>query len=204
MIAQGLLLLAAYALGSVSGGLVLGRLRGVDIRAMGSGNAGGTNALRTLGWRFALGVVAVDAGKGALAAALPALAGATATLAPWCGLTAVAGHVWPVWHGFRGGKGGATGVGVLAVIMPGALIPVIAVWGIVLGLTGLVSLATMLAAVTVVPAAWWLAPTGAWPAYLGFAVAFAGLVVFAHRANVRRLVRGEEIPFRRARFLRRP
>ena len=92
--ADACVLLGAYLLGSLSGSLLLGRLRGVDIRRHGSGNAGGTNAFRTQGWRFALGVVIVDIGKGALAAWLalrfaPTWAYAAAALA-------VVGHVWPL------------------------------------------------------------------------------------------------------------
>lgn len=106
-------LLAAYLLGSASGSLLLGRARGVDIRTQGSGNAGGTNAFRTQGWRFALGVVAFDVGKGALAASFGYLLPGGMPTTPLaqalaCGLAAAIGHVWPVWHGFRGGKGAAT------------------------------------------------------------------------------------------------
>src|SRR3982750_4175819 len=101
------MLLLAYLLGSLSGSLLLGRFRGVDIRTQGSGNAGGTNALRTQGWKFALGVVVVDVGKGALAAWLALRSAPTdGTLSPYAvalaaSLAAVIGHVWPVWHGFR-------------------------------------------------------------------------------------------------------
>ena len=109
--------LAAYGRGSVSGALLVGRLRGgVDIRMLGSGNAGGTNALRTQGPWFALGVIVIDLGKGWLAAAwLPLAAarfGASALGLPEaCAFAAMLGHVWPLWHGFRGGKGAATLVG---------------------------------------------------------------------------------------------
>src|SRR6056297_1776636 len=107
-----------YLLGSLSGSLLLGRMRGVDIRSMGSGNAGGTNALRSIGWTFALGVVVIDIGKGVAAVFVPSLpllfsealpvslAGAGAL----CGLAAVVGHVWPLFFGFRGGKGAGTAV----------------------------------------------------------------------------------------------
>ena len=111
--------LAAYLLGSVSGSLVMGAFRHVDIRDSGSGNAGGTNAFRTQGLRFALGVVVIDIGKGALAAGLlpwlgEVLAGPGTQpeqTALACGFMAVVGHCYPVWHGFRGGKGAATAVG---------------------------------------------------------------------------------------------
>src|SRR5690606_35119643 len=118
------LLLLAYLLGSVSGSLLLGRLRGVDIRRHGSGNAGGTNAFRTLGWKFALGVAAVDIGKGALAtwiALRQAPVGEALSVTAHgylAAFVAVLGHVWPLWHGFRGGKGAATTVGGLLVLWP--------------------------------------------------------------------------------------
>src|SRR5689334_1818847 len=98
MLIHVLTIAGAYLLGSLSGSLLLGRLRGVDIRMLGSGNAGGTNALRTQGWRFALGVVLVDVGKGALAAWVAGrLLGPEWMLAAL--LAAIAGHVWPVFHG---------------------------------------------------------------------------------------------------------
>ena len=113
----------AYLLGSVSGSLLLGRLKNIDIRAEGSGNAGGTNAFRTQGLIFALGVVIIDIGKGFMAAWLiPAMdiAGSAdivepAILVMACGLSAVVGHCFPIWHGFKGGKGAATAVGAVGV-----------------------------------------------------------------------------------------
>ena len=102
------LLLIAYLLGSLSGSLLLGKLRGVDIRTVGSGNAGGTNALRTQGLGFALATVLVDVGKGALAAWLGWRFLPSEQHPAWlyaCVLAAAAGHVWAVFHGFRGGKG---------------------------------------------------------------------------------------------------
>ena len=161
MIALALKLLAAYLLGSVSGSLLLGKLRHVDIRTMGSGNAGGTNALRTQGAWFALGVVVVDVGKGALAAGwVPgwAIPGVTDTLSREvtmlaCGFAAVLGHCYPVFHGFRGGKGAATAIGTLAVVQPWLIAFMLATWLVVVVLTGYVGLSTMLAAVALIPAA---------------------------------------------------
>lgn len=192
----------AYLLGSVSGSIVLGRLKGVDIRGRGSGNAGGTNALRVLGWRFALGVVIIDIGKGVAAAALvPLLHDGPLATGLWCALAAVAGHIWPVWHGFRGGKGGATAVGGLLVVFPLAVLPLVAVWLLVLGITGYVGLATCLAAISLVPSAFWLVPPEHHQNYLAFALALAAIVLFAHRANLMRLARGTESRFERARVL---
>ena len=150
----------SYLLGSVSGSMVMGSLHHVDIREKGSGNAGGTNAFRTQGSKFALFVVLIDIGKGFLAAWLfPQLdlgkLDADISLDMQmlsCGFAAVVGHCYPLWYGFRGGKGAATTVGALLFIHPLVVIPMITVWLIVLVLTGWVGLATMLAAVTMVPA----------------------------------------------------
>jgi glycerol-3-phosphate acyltransferase PlsY len=138
------LLLVSYLLGSLSGSLLLGRLHGVDIRRLGSGNAGGTNALRSLGWRFGLGVVAIDIAKGAAAAWLGARLHAAApagfddafTQGALCGFAAIVGHCWPLYFGFRGGKGAASAAGAIAVLMPALLVPVLVAWQLVLVATG--------------------------------------------------------------------
>ena len=193
-----LLIVVAYLLGSLSGSLLLGRLRGVDIRRLGSGNAGGTNALRTQGWKFALGTVLVDVGKGALAAWLALRWGGGEAWLPYAaGAAAVIGHVWPVFHGFRGGKGAGTLVGVLLVLWPLALAVLLGAWLLVLVASGYVGLATVLAAATLVP----LALVGdAGPLRLGFAVAMALFIAFTHRSNLARLRAGTESRFERVRL----
>ena len=200
-----------YLLGSVSGSLVLGKFRNVDIRAIGSGNAGGTNALRTLGWRFALAVVLVDLGKGALAALLALwLMTSVFTLAPTAiaggclaGFFAVIGHIWPVYFGFRGGKGAGTAVGTIAVLAPWCILPLLLVWIITIVGTGYVGLATILAGVSLVPAMWVFGPNPL-PMPLGMlAVALAVTLVFTHRGNLARLRQGSENRFEQARLLRR-
>lgn len=196
-------LILAYGLGSVSGGLLLGRFRGRDIRDSGSGSTGGTNALRVLGWRLAFWVVLIDIIKGVLAAALVPCLGGPSGMPLWCGLAAVAGHVWPVWHGFRGGKGAATAAGVLAVVLPLSLLPLLAVWLLTVGLSGYVGLATTLAAAALVPVTALLAPEAHLNHYLAFSAALTALVVFAHRGNLKRLYQGRENRFERARVLRR-
>jgi len=200
------LILAAYLLGSLSGSLLLGRMRGVDIRTQGSGNAGGTNALRTQGWKFALGVVLVDVGKGALAAWLALRFAPTAgTLSPYtvalaAALAAVIGHVWPIWHGFRGGKGVGTLLGALLVLWPAVVPWMLLAWVVVLVTTGYVGLASVIAVALLVPLAWWM---GAEPVRLWFACIAALLVLFTHRGNLQRLRAGSESRFERARLLRR-
>lgn len=196
-----LLLLAAYLLGSLSGSLLLGRLRGVDIRTLGSGNAGGTNALRTQGWAFALGTVLVDVGKGALAAWLARRFGGGDAWLPYAAAAAaVAGHVWPAFHGFRGGKGAGTLVGALLVLWPLSLPAVLGTWITVLVLTGFVGLSTVLAAAALVPMA---LSTGAEPVRSAFALAMAAFLLFTHRANLARLRAGTEHRFERVRVFAR-
>jgi glycerol-3-phosphate acyltransferase PlsY len=191
---------AAYLLGSISGSLWLGKLRGVDIRTQGSGNAGGTNAFRTQGWAFALGTVLIDIGKGAAAVALMRWAGGDVVLQMLGALLAVAGHVWPVFHGFRGGKGAATLVGGLALLWPLALAPLLSVWLLVLLSTGYVGLATVLAGLAL---PLWALLEGRDGAWLGFAVAVAVLLAWTHRANLQRLRAGNEHRFEKARLLAR-
>ena len=194
----------AYLVGSLSGSLLLGRLRGVDIREQGSGNAGGTNALRTQGLWFALGVIAIDLGKGLFAAWLGYVRPPADIFAPWqallLGLACAAGHIWPVFFGFRGGKGAAVLVAVIAVVYPKSLLVALPVWIGVLGWTGYVGLATVCAALTL-PL---LVPVlGGGYTMLAFMSAYAALIVYTHRANLARVMEGHELRFERARFLAR-
>ncbi len=203
-----LLLLTAYLLGSLSGSLLIGRLRGVDIRSAGSGNAGGTNALRTQGPWFALGTVAIDIGKGALAAWLGlrftpdglSPEGLSATWPYACAFAATLGHVWPVFHGFRGGKGAATLVGGLVLLWPHCLLPTFLAWALALVLGGYVGLATMLAGLSLVPQALF---AGDDRLRLGYAVICAVFLVFTHRSNITRLRAGTESRFERVRVFAR-
>lgn len=206
------MILLGYLLGSISGSLVLGRLQGVDIRSMGSGNAGGTNAFRTVGWLFALLVVLIDIGKGVAAALvvpmLPPLFGENLPLTvtgvgALCGLAAVTGHVWPVYFGFRGGKGAGTAVGVVAVVAPWCILPLVVVWLVTLLGTGYVGLATVLAGLSLVPSMWLFGPEQVPPALGAVAIALAGLLLFTHRSNLARLRSGTENRFEKARVLKR-
>lgn len=202
MLELGVKFLLGYFLGSLMGSLLVGYLKGgVDIRTMGSGNAGGTNALRTQGLWFAAGVVLIDVGKGALAAGvvpgldIPCIGIDPAVSREWlmlaCAGAAVIGHVWPVYHRFQGGKGAATLLGTIAVLAPILLLPLFAVFLVVLVVSGFVGLSTM-SAVAAMPL--WLALTGL-PgqaplfAYLGFMAVF---IVYCHRANIARMRQGVE------------
>ncbi|MBK7252040.1 MAG: glycerol-3-phosphate 1-O-acyltransferase PlsY [Gammaproteobacteria bacterium] len=205
---------SAYLLGSVNGSLLVGRLRGgVDIRDPGSGNAGGTNALRTQGGRFALAVIVIDIGKGWIATRLPVLAelasggrgGDGAVLQLWwpasCAFAAILGHVYPLWHGFRGGKGAATVVGALAGLAPVLLLPLIGTWLACVMLSGFVGLATIVS-VVVLPVAVGILGSQPFFPLLGFALAVAAFVSFTHRGNVSRMRAGTEPRARRLWLLR--
>ncbi len=194
--------LLSYFIGSLMGSMVVGRLHGgVDIRKMGSGNAGGTNALRTQGWLFAIGVVIIDIGKGALGAGvvpglnLPFVATDPALSRDWltlcCAAAAVIGHVWPMWHSFRGGKGAATLVGTLLVLSPDLMFPVVLAWVIVLASFGYVGFATIAAGIA---APIYLAITRLpedQPLFI-YCVFMALYIVFSHRSNIRRMRDGTE------------
>jgi len=202
MLELGIKFLLSYLIGSIMGSMVMGKLRGgVDIRTAGSGNAGGTNALRTQGWLFALGVVAVDGGKGVIAAGIipgielpiagndPEISRTWLTLS--CAAASVIGHVWPIWHNFRGGKGAATLVGTLVILAPGLIIPMLLVWAWVLVLSGYVGLATMIAGLS---APFYLAvmrlPSDQ-PLFI-YCAALALYIIFTHRSNIRRMMDGAE------------
>jgi glycerol-3-phosphate acyltransferase PlsY len=202
--------LLAYLLGSVLGSLVMGRFRGVDIRQQGSGNAGGTNALRTQGWSFALGVVVIDVGKALLAVGvvprlvLPLVGIDPAVDREWlavaCAAAVVVGHVYPVWYEFRGGKGAATLIGAIAVLAPAALLPVTAVWLATVMLTGFVGLGTMLGTATLPLYFALIEPRS--PALIVFGLVMAVFVAYTHRANIERMRAGNENRARRLWLLR--
>ncbi|HET6564436.1 MAG TPA: glycerol-3-phosphate acyltransferase, partial [Xanthomonadales bacterium] len=167
-----------------------------------------TNAFRSVGKKFALAVAIIDVAKGAVATGiipLISLPGLASTLgAPWqavcCGFAAVLGHCYPVWHGFRGGKGAATAVGVLAVLQPWTLPLMFLTWFLVIGFTGWVGLGTMLAGLSIIPSMLWLeAPRE----QLLLGIALALFMLFTHRGNIRKMLAGEEYRFEKARILRR-
>ena len=200
-------ILLAYLLGSIVGSLVVGKVAGgVDIRKLGSGNAGGTNALRTQGPVFAIWVILIDIAKGWVAAAvlpglaLPAVAPAPAIQAAWlppvCAFAAILGHVFPVWHGFRGGKGVATLVGAFAGIELVLLVPLFATWFSVVTISGFVGLASILAACAI-PIYLLMRDGAVLSPVMGFALACALLVIYTHRGNVRRMRAGTEPRARR-------
>ena len=204
----------AYASGSVPMGVLIARRRGVDIRLQGSGNPGATNVGRVLGRRFGILCFVLDALKGAVPVLLSGwiagvlglgATGLTSVVAwSWLGVAcaSILGHCFSPFLGFRGGKGVATGFGSVLAMWPIMTIPAIAaflVWGLVLGLTRLMSLASIVGALvlpaTVLAMALGLEGRASWTGVVPFLVvtsSIAALVVFRHRDNIRRLRAGAE------------
>jgi len=181
-----------YLLGSISFGLVLAARRGVDLRAEGSGNIGATNVSRVLGKKAGRIVMALDAIKGLVPALTAALL--LGVDDPWTAATGVAaalGHVLPVWHRFRGGKGAATAGGVLLAVVPPAGAAALVTFGVLKKLTRRASVGSL--GGSAVGLGVTLALHGrAWPTVM--ACALLVLIVIRHAGNIRRLVRGEEPP----------
>jgi glycerol-3-phosphate acyltransferase PlsY len=205
MLEIGTKILIAYLLGTVVGSLILGRLRGVDIRSMGSGNAGATNAMRTQGKMFGFLVLLIDIAKGMVAvwwlptAVLPGIGLDPDVSREWlavaCGFAVIVGHVYPVWFDFRGGKGAATVVGVVAAMELRLLVPLLLSWFIVLLLSGYVGLATMLSTVALAAAVYAFQP-GNVP-LVTFCVVVSAFVIYTHRGNIARMRAGQENRVRR-------
>ena len=189
--------LAAYFLGAIPTSYLVVRLvKGQDLRSLGSGNLGATNLYRVLGWRYAVPVALFDAGKGAIPVAFfGPWAGGGATLALLLGLTAVIGHMASIFVGFRGGKGVATGAGVVLALAPWALLAALGVWVGVVAASGYVSLASIVAALMLPPAVYLLHPGRRELVWLFGLLALA--VVVLHRANIARLRAGTEHRFGR-------
>ena len=184
------LVAAGYLLGSIPFGVVIARGAGnVDLRRVGSGNIGATNVLRAVGKGAAALTLLGDIGKGALAVGLARWTGASATLVAAVGLAAVLGHLFPVWTGFRGGKGVATTLGVVLGAMPSVGGLLLVIWVAVAAITRYSSLAALVATATM-PLLVWLADGR--PAMLALSGALAVLVVVRHRENIGRLLAGTE------------
>lgn len=204
-------ILLSYVLGSVPFGLLVGRLKGIDVRTAGSGNIGATNVGRLLGKRYFWLVFTLDAAKGLL----PMLAGAWVVggweeawpkYVAWlaCGLGAMLGHVFPVFLGFRGGKGVATGLGVMLGVWPYytlAAVPTVSLFVAVFAVSRYISLSSVVSAVAfplvLAGLGWlldWQLTTTRWP-LVAFAVAVGALVVWRHRGNLARLRAGTEPKF---------
>jgi glycerol-3-phosphate acyltransferase PlsY len=194
-----------YFLGSCPNGYLISRARGVDIREHGSGNIGATNVLRVMGKRWGYLVFALDALKGFAAVRLAfAVAIALTPNMPQReiigiagGLACILGHTYPVWLGFRGGKGVATSAGVLLGLMPIAVVSVFVVWLVLFKVTRYVSVASIGAAVAlpvfVILYLHLKMLTGA--SLLPFSILIAGVVIWRHRSNIQHLFHGKEQRF---------
>ena len=196
------LLLLGYLLGSIPFGYLAARLlKGIDIRQEGSGSTGATNVLRVVGKGPALGVFLLDVFKGtaAVLAAKGLLAGSLGgtALDAWVvgtGLAALAGHIWPVWLGWRGGKAVATGLGMLLGLAWPVGLACFGVFLTVLTVSRMVSLSSMVAAVALpmLMLGWFPQNGGFRPAYLALALITTLLVLWRHRANLARILAGTE------------
>jgi glycerol-3-phosphate acyltransferase PlsY len=188
---------ASYLLGSIPTSLwVVRAVKGIDLRTVGSGNLGATNLYRILGFRFAVPVGIIDALKGAIPVTFfGPWAGLGLTGSMLLGVVAVFGHAFSIFASFKGGKGVATGSGIVLGLAPWAFLVTLVVWAVTVKLSGYVSLGSVLAAAALPPAVWFLHPDSR-ELVLWFAALSAAIIWF-HRANIRRLMQGTENRFGR-------
>jgi acyl phosphate:glycerol-3-phosphate acyltransferase len=192
-------IVAAYLLGSIPTAVWIGKVfHGIDVREHGSGNAGTTNTIRILGWKTGIPVLVIDMAKGWTAAMLPVILKIAPTGSPQLtnlqiltGLIAIVGHIFPLYAGFRGGKGVATVAGAMLAIHPFLTLSCFGVFLIVLILTGIVSVSSMSMGIAFPILLFTLFNT---PSLIFkiFSVFVAAALVFTHRENIRRLLKGEE------------
>jgi len=190
-------LVLSYLIGSIPTSFLIGRLvKGIDLRQHGSKNLGATNLYRVLGWRYAVPVGLFDMAKGYVPVAVigPAVSGGV--LIPLlCGVAAVLGHMFSPFIAFKGGKGVATGAGVVLAMAPFAFLGAFGIWIVLVFLTGYVSLGSVVAAASLPLLTVWLYPGR--PAVLWITAALGALVVWMHRSNIGRLFKGTESRFGR-------
>lgn len=196
MIKIGLLLICSYLLGSIPNGYLLVRLlKGEDIRNFGSGNIGATNVARVLGKRWGFFVLFLDIMKGFLAVTLlPKILALSEVeiIKLGSGVIAVAGHNWPMFLEFRGGKGVATSAGVLIGLVPSTFLSVLLIWILVFTITRYVSLSSIIAGISL-PI--FLVLYGNSLTFIIFGILIAAVGVWKHRANIKRLIHGKEPKF---------
>ena len=201
------ILFLSYLAGSIPTSIILSKTtRGIDIRNHGSGNAGASNAIRVLGWKIGSIVILVDVGKGILATTVisriridPVIL-SPATLAILAGSLAIIGHIWTVFAGFKGGKGVATGGGMVFSLYPLAASLCLIIFVSVLVIFRIVSLASISAALSLPVIILMLKSFFNYPVpdeLLVFSFLAAILILFTHRNNIGRLIRGEEKRFRK-------
>jgi glycerol-3-phosphate acyltransferase PlsY len=179
-----------YLVGAIPFGFLVARRRGgVDIRRTGSGNVGATNVFRSAGVRAGLMTAALDVAKGAGAVFAARAATGSVDAGAVAGVAAVAGHAYPVWLGFRGGKGVATAFGAFTVLAPLPALVVLAIFGVLVRVTRYVSVGSVAAAVSLVPLVYICAGP---PATTRAAFVSGCLILFTHRSNLARLLAGSE------------
>lgn len=190
----GMLLLAAYLVGALPTGYLFGRIaRGVDVRAYGSGSTGATNVLRVLGRTAAALVFVGDFTKGFGAVWAVGALGLGPLAQALAGLAVLAGHNWPVFLGFKGGRGVASGVGALFSMLPLVAAVILAVALALMAATRYVSLGSVMGTLLAVPLSLYaVAQAGAPVAYLAYVLPGAALIVLRHHGNIRRLLQGTE------------
>jgi glycerol-3-phosphate acyltransferase PlsY len=181
--------LVAYLVGSVPFAYLLARRRGIDLRLAGSGNVGASNVLRTTGVKRAVAAMSLDAVKGAVAVLVAERLSSGAATPVVAGLASVVGHIYPVWLGFRGGKGVATAAGVFAVLAPMALTVASAAFLVAVWITRYISVGSLAAAITLVATA---VATDLPSAVAVGAVIAALIILHRHRGNLARLLAGTE------------
>lgn len=186
-------IVAAYVVGSIDFAVIVARMHGVDIHEVGSGNPGASNVLRSIGRLPAAMVLIGDTLKGVIGAAMGMIAaGSVDFQVEWAflaGFAAVVGHCYPVFHRFRGGKGVATGLGVLLFTVPIVGVIVVAGWLVLVKLTKTASISSLIAVAASVPLAIWQGVEGMSLVWL---LATVVLVVWRHRANIQRVFSGSE------------
>lgn len=187
-----LCVIVAYFLGNISPAILIGRLHGIDIKKEGSGNAGTTNVLRVLGKKAAAETLLVDIGKGVVAVLLGKLVGGMIMTDPgllgaWCCVAVFCGHIWPALFGFRGGKGIATGFGAIVTACPPLGGSVLAIALVLMVLTRRVSVGSVVAAASLIFLGFSFAPQ-----YGIYFTVMALIAIWKHRANIQRLLKGEE------------
>lgn len=181
---------ASYLVGSIPNGLIFGKLFwGVDLRRHGSHNIGATNAWRTLGKGPGFLIFFLDFLKGVFGVYLGSLIASDPTALVLGGIMAIVGHSCSLFLWFQGGKGVATGLGVIAMLMPKMTILIFLLWFLIVYFTGYVSFGSIVAAFAVPFFAWWGNEPGA---YILFGIAAAIFVIYRHQANIRRLLAGTE------------
>jgi acyl phosphate:glycerol-3-phosphate acyltransferase len=189
---EALLIVGAYLMGSIPTGVIVGRIRGFDPRAVGSGNIGTSNVARAGGTSAALMTFAGDVLKGAVPVIIARAAGFPVATIAWVGLAAFVGAICSVFLFFQGGKGGAAALGIWLAISPTVILVALVVFAAVFAISRIMSLATMGAVIASPPA---VAALGLPHHYLLLAILMAALILFRHRENIRRLSRGEEPKF---------